>query len=38
MGRWTKAAEKPSEQPFELPACPTAVVQNEPDKSEAERQ
>ena len=37
MGRWTKTAEKPSEQTFELPAYSTAVVQNEPDTSEAQR-
>ena len=38
MGRWTKTAETPGEQTFELPAYPTAVVQNESDVSEAQRQ
>jgi hypothetical protein len=38
VGRWTTTAEAPSEQTFELPAYSTAVVQNEPDVSEARRQ
>jgi hypothetical protein len=38
MGRWTKTAEKPSELTFELRAYPTAVVQNERDIGEAQRQ
>jgi hypothetical protein len=37
VGRWTKTAEKPSEQTFELRAYSTAVVQNESDTSEAQR-
>jgi len=38
MSRWTKTIERPSEQTFEPPAYLTAVVQNEPDMSEAQRQ
>ena len=38
MGRWIKTPEKPSEQTFKFPAYPAAVVQNEPDMSEARRQ
>ena len=38
MGRWIKTPEKPRAQTFEVPAYPMAVVQNEPDTSEAQRQ
>jgi hypothetical protein len=38
MGRWTKTPGNPSEQTFELWTYATAVVQNEPDMSEAQQQ
>jgi hypothetical protein len=38
VSRWNKTSDKPSEKTLGLPAYPTAVVQNEPDMSGAQRQ